>query len=211
MLSGTRTRWKTTFSDLLAWLSSNTIFQLVYLTANSKACTSHSFGLSKTRLIFRSQNYIKSQRFSFRNCGWTHWTIAVSATLFVPWSGPDCFLDIAENQKMNRVQHISQFQIPFNSWDCVTAHWVRWLVNILFLVPRGGWIGGDGGGGGGGGGVRRNHVHMENIGRNGLPFRQFWSLYSDVREWILLWPTSASCHGKNVRSQSEKLLLHGES
>ena len=36
--------------------------------------------------------------------------IAVSATLFVPWSGPDCFLDIAENQKMNRVQHISQFK-----------------------------------------------------------------------------------------------------
>ena len=65
----------------------------------------------------------------------------------------------------------------------------------------------DGRGGGGGG----NHIHMENGGKNARPFRKLRSLYSDARVNITDWPTSASCHGKHVRSHSEKLLLHGES
>ena len=47
---------------------------------------------------------------------------------------------------------------------------------------------------------------MENGDKKASPFTRFGSLYSDARVNI-----TVSCHGKNVRSHSEKLLLHGES
>ena len=65
---------------------------------------------------------------------------------------------------------------------------------------------------GGPGGEGGNHIHMENGGKNTRPFRRFRSLYSDVRVNITVAHIyKLPWQKKNVRSHSEKLLLHGES
>ena len=71
---------------------------------------------------------------------------------------------------------------------------------------------------GGEGGGLESPIHMESGGRNARPSGSlqenqelFRSLYSDTRVAVAVARISASCHGKNCRSHSEKLLLHGES